>query len=151
MGQQQLLLIVLAIVIAGFATVLGLQVFAVNQKKANADALQMTAMRIAAEGQAWLRTPDTFGGGMPTTGIRPGDYTGLTVSLRDLGFSVDASDTFTDVNGSYTMAVSGADLVITATSASTSGGGDNNVICILVSGPLVQDVSSLINPPSGCP
>ena len=57
MGQQQLLLLVLAIVIVGLAVVAGIQAFAENQKKSNIDGLTMTATRLAVEAQAWLRTP----------------------------------------------------------------------------------------------
>ena len=149
MGQQQLLLLVLGIVIVGLAVVVGIQAFAENQKKSNVDALQITSMRIASEAQAWLRTPVSFGGGVPTTGNRPADFTGLSLNLRDLGYPVDGSNAYTDVHGSYTAAVSGANLVVTATSAASSGAGDNNLVCTIVAGPLVGDISSNINPSSG--
>ena len=62
MGQQQLLLLVLGIVIVGLAVVVGIQAFSENQKKANADALLLTAMRIATDAQAWLQKPEALGG-----------------------------------------------------------------------------------------
>ena len=53
MGQQQLLLLVLGIVIVGLAVVVGIQAFSENQKKANSDALVNDAIRIASDAQAW--------------------------------------------------------------------------------------------------
>ena len=149
MGQQQLLLIVLGIVVVGVAVLVGLQAFADNQKKSNVDALLLTAMRIASDGQAWLRTPDVFGGGMPSLGGRPADFTGLTVNLVDLGYDVNASNEYETVDGTFAIDNAGADLVVEGISASTSGAGDNNLVCVYVSGPLVTDVSSQINPASG--
>ena len=51
MGQQQLLLLVLGIVIVGLAVVVGIQAFSENQKKSNADALVNDAIRIASYAQ----------------------------------------------------------------------------------------------------
>ena len=149
MGQQQLLLLVLGIVIVGLAVVVGIQAFADNQKKANVDALTLTSMRIASEAQAWLRTPTSFGGGMPTTGVRPSSFNGLTLTLAGLGYPVDGSDNYSDLHGTYSGTVSSTDFVITASSAATSGGGDNNVVCVYVAGPLVSDLSTVVNPSSG--
>ena len=149
MGQQQLLLLVLGIVIVGLAVVVGIQAFSENQKKANADALVMTSMRIASDAQAWLRKPAAFGGAVSATGTRPTDFTGLTVDLVDLGYPVNASDQYTDVNGFYTVAVSGANFVITALSASTSGAGDNNTVCVRVGGSLTTDITTEINQSDG--
>ena len=149
MGQQQLLLLVLGIVIVGLAVVVGIQAFAVNQKKANIDAMQLTSMRLASEAQAWLQTPTSFGGGMPAIGGRPSDYTGLSLGIGDLGYDVDGSGNYNDLSGIYNGVVSGATFIITATSASTSGAGDNNLICTFVEGATVSDITTEINPEKG--
>ena len=149
MGQQQLLLLVLGIVIVGLAVVAGIQAFSTNQKKANADALALTAMRIASDAQAWLQTPVSFGGGSPATGGRPADFTGLTVDLVDLGYEVNAADEYRTVNGAFTIDNNGSGITVEGISASTSGGGDNNLICVYVSGNLVTDITTTINPTSG--
>src|SRR5690554_5459445 len=47
MGQQQLLLLVLGIVIVGLAVVVGIQAFGENQKKANSDAPANAGVRSA--------------------------------------------------------------------------------------------------------
>ena len=149
MGQQQLLLIVLGIIITGFAVVVGLQAFAVNQKKANIDALQITSMRMASEAQAWLQTPRSFGGGKPSTGGTPVNFTGLSLDLSDLGYLTDGSGNYIDINGTYNGAITDGSFVITATSVSTSGSPDDNVVCTVVSGPKMDQIAAEINPDSG--
>ena len=149
MGQQQLLLLVLGIVIVGLAVVVGIQAFSENQKKANADALVMTSMRIASDAQAWLRKPAAFGGAVSATGSRPTDFTGLTLTLDMLGYPTDGSGNYVDVNGNFSAAVSGANFVIEANSASTSGAGDNNLVCVSVGGSLTTNITTTINPSSG--
>lgn len=57
MGQQQLLLLVLGIVIVGLAVVVGIQAFSENQKQANADQMVNDAIRIASDAQAWKLKP----------------------------------------------------------------------------------------------
>ena len=156
MGQQQLLLLVLGIVIVGLAVVVGIQAFSENQKKANADALVMTSMRIASDAQAWLRKPSQFGGAtLDSNGDRRQDFTGLSseISLEGLGYPVNTNGNYSDVNGQYAITVNGANLVISAGSAATSGAGDNNLVCVTVEGVLVEDITTAINPstaPSGC-
>ena len=161
MGQQQLLLLVLGIVIVGLAVVVGIQAFSENQKKANADALVMTAMRIASDAQAWLRKPAQFGGAPLDNSVNPpqrrADFSGLNVgtdiSLQGLGYPATGTPPeYRDVNGFYTISVSGSDLVVEAVSATTSGAGDNNLVCVSVGGVLVDNITTAINPSSGsCP
>ena len=84
MGQQQLLLLVLGIVIVGLAVVVGIQAFGENQKKANADAITNDVIRIASDAQAWALKPTAFGGGN-------GAFTGVT--LEKLGYETTGSGT----------------------------------------------------------
>ncbi len=149
MGQQQLLLLVLGIVIVGLAVVTGIQAFSLNQKKANADGLSLTAVRLGQEAQVWLRTPIIRGGGLPATGGRPPDFTGQTLDFDVMGYPVNGSNEYKDIHGSYLGVVSGANFVITASSATTSGSGDNNIVCVVVSGTELDDLQATINPSSG--
>ena len=152
MGQQQLLLLVLGIVIVGLAVVVGIQAFSENQKKANADALVMTSMRIASDAQAWLRKPAAFGGGVPATGVRPDDFASTGLTLEKLGYPTDAS-AYNDVNGEYTTSISSGHFIIRAESASQSGdNADNNVVCVIVEGSATDEIGTAINPSGGtCP
>jgi hypothetical protein len=63
MGQQQLLLLVLAAVIVGTAVVLGINMFSQNAAQANQDAVLQDMMTIAAKAQAWFARPAEMGGG----------------------------------------------------------------------------------------
>lgn len=110
MGQQQLLLLVLGIVIVGLAVVVGIQAFGENQKKANADALVNDAVRIASDAQAWKLKPAAFGGGAGLDG--EANFTGLT--FEQLGYSADDDGVYSNLNGEFTLAPSAANLVITA-------------------------------------
>ncbi len=83
MGQQQLLLLVLGIVIVGLAVVAGINAFSENQAKSNKDALINEGMRIATDMQAWKLKPSQFGGG-------GGDWTDFT--LAKLGVDEDNMD-----------------------------------------------------------
>ena len=149
MGQQQLLLLVLGIVIVGLAVVAGIQAFAENQKKSNIDGLTMTATRLAVEAQAWLRTPVMRGGGMPNAGDRPATFTGISLDFGIMGYPVNADDEYQDIHGFYKGEVVVDDFIITATSANQSGGGDNNLICITVTGTSLGDIDTEINPSTG--
>lgn len=90
MGQQQLLLLVLGIVIVGLAVVVGISAFGENRKKASLDALVNDGVRIAADAQAWSLEPSAFGGGN-------GVPTNLT--FETLGYT-NASGIYTNANGS---------------------------------------------------
>ncbi len=63
MGQQQLLLLVLGIVIVGIAVVAGIQAFSEGKTKATSDAAVSDATRIISDLQAWYLKPVAFGGG----------------------------------------------------------------------------------------
>jgi hypothetical protein len=91
MGQQQLLLLVLATVIVGIATVVGIQAFSQNNVKSNADALMNDAVRIASDAQAWSQKAQPFGG--PATF---GDVGAAT--FADIGYQATAG-VYSSANG----------------------------------------------------
>ena len=95
MGQQQLLLLVLGIVIVGLAVVVGIQAFSENQKKANADAMVTDGLRIASDCQAWDLKPGQFGGSLATEDLSD-------CTFDEIGFT-NASGTYTNVNADYTL------------------------------------------------
>ena len=98
MGQQQLLLLTLGIVIVGLATVVGIQMFSENRVKANADAAVLGGLRIISACQVWALKPELVGG-MPA---------GLTLADCDfdrLGFPTSGG-TYTSLDGDYTFSTS---------------------------------------------
>lgn len=58
MGQQQLLLLVLGVVIVGIAVAVGIQAYTANEKKSNLDGLTLQARTIAVEAHAYSKRPD---------------------------------------------------------------------------------------------
>ncbi|MCB0720216.1 MAG: hypothetical protein KDD65_17340 [Bacteroidetes bacterium] len=127
MGQQQLLLLVLGIVIVGLAVVVGIQAFSENQKKANADALVNDAIRIASDAQAWMLKPTAFGGGSNSCAATC-DWTNAT--FPQLGYPVNGTG-YTNLNGDFTIdgASTPTELVIVGTSAA-----NGNQVTVTVTG-----------------
>ena len=147
MGQQQLLLLVLGIVIVGLSVVVGIQAFSENQKKANADSLVNDAIRIASDAQAWKLKPSAFGGGASAD-----DWDGLT--FNQIGYQSgeqglhpgdDADDAaYENLNGIYTLAEDAEELTITATSFDGNDDALNTVV-LVVSGTTPGDIVTTIN------
>ena len=63
MGQQQLLLIVLGVIIVGIAVVVGINVFTASSLNANSDAVIADLTTIASMAQQYYRKPEAMGGG----------------------------------------------------------------------------------------
>ncbi len=97
MGQQQLLLIVLGVIIVGIAVVVGINVFTASSYQANQDAVTADLTTLASMAQQFYRKPTALGGGGNT-------FTGWTVpdqlqntSNMDPDTDVDATVTATAV------------------------------------------------------
>lgn len=63
MGQQQLLLIVLGVIIVGISIVVGINLFGEQAAASNFDAVMNDMQRIAAVSQQWYLKPIALGGG----------------------------------------------------------------------------------------
>ena len=101
MGQQQLLLIILGVIIVGIAIAVGLSLFAANSVQANKDAMINDINNIAANAyQFYIRPVSMAGGGSSYTG-----GTGYVIPQR-----MSCND-----NGVY-LAPAANPLVITGTS-----------------------------------
>ena len=140
MGQQQLLLLVLGIVIVGLAVVVGIQAFSENQKKANADSLVNDGIRIASDAQAWSLKPQAFGG--PAAGEALGD-----VTFADIGLTTATVTTYSNTNGEFTIednTAAGACVIFKGSNGLT--GDKLNEIYIEVTGTAQDEISTSINP-----
>ena len=140
MGQQQLLLLVLGIVIVGLAVVVGIQAFGENQKKANADALVNDGVRIASDAQAWNLKPAAFGGG---AGKDLSALAASTESFTALGYDEDANQKYDNLNGQFALAASGTGILITANTDSTAN--PLNTVYVRVCGTDPEDITTQIN------
>ncbi|MEM8559971.1 MAG: hypothetical protein AAGG50_19315 [Bacteroidota bacterium] len=95
MGQQQLLLLVLGLVIVGFAVVTGIQAFEENNRKARYDRFTQEAVAVAGDVVAWYQKPTALGGAGNGR-----DVLGSTLSLQQLGRSqTEASSAQTSFTG----------------------------------------------------
>jgi len=63
MGQQQMLLVLMAVMVVGIALVLGLTMFQENAMAANQDEVRDALMTVAVRAQGWYRRPAMLGGG----------------------------------------------------------------------------------------
>ena len=109
MGQQQLILLVLATVIVGVATVVGIDAFAENADRSNADAMMQDAVAIASDVQAWAQKPEAFGG-------MADDESLSDATFAQLGYETDGSSNYTNTNGSFALTASSDQPLITGTS-----------------------------------
>ncbi len=146
MGQQQLLLLVLGIVIVGLAVVVGIQAFSENQRKANADAMVTDGLRIASDCQAWDLKPGQFGGSLATEDLS-------NCTFDEIGYT-NASGTYTNVNADYTLPTA----LPGGCSAPTIPSGDpplvyvygnnaqtGNNVCVGIAGTQADDIGTDIN------
>ena len=143
MGQQQLLLLVLGIVIVGLAVVVGIQAFGENQKKANSDALVNDAVRIASDAQAWKLKPAAFGGGADAADTENNDFTDL--AFPQLGYEVNDDSRYDNLNGEFGMV--GADGSLTITGCSAANG---NQVVVTVEGTNPDNIGTVVSSVESC-
>jgi len=106
MGQQQLLLIILGVIIVGIAIAVGLQLFQSGSVGANQDAMVNDLMNLSSHADQWRIRPETMGGG-------GGTFDGYVIPDR----------LATTGNAVYTIHAAGAgsEIGFTATSAIHDG------------------------------
>jgi len=105
MGQQQLLLIVLGVIIVGVAIVVGINMFSQGAINAEADRLVQEVNAVGANAAAYWRKPIQMGGGGRT-------FTGVT--LEDLGAQDSTANT--------KLTLTSTDVLITLTALGLSEG-----------------------------
>jgi hypothetical protein len=100
MGQQQLLLIILGVIIVGIAIAVGLSLFSAQSVQSNRDAIINDLNNLAAQAYQFRIRPASMSGGA-------GDYTTFTIPTKMA----------TNENGTYTAAPTTNTVVLTAVSA----------------------------------
>ncbi len=88
MGNQQLLIIVIAVVIIGIAVAVGVTWFRDSAASSNRDQLVADLAQYGVRAQAYYRRPSAFGGGQSS-------FNGLTMSK--------ITTRSTNMNGTYTL------------------------------------------------
>ena len=126
MGQQQLLLLVLATVIVGLATVAGIQAFEQGSTRAEADALTQTAVKIASDIQAKTEEPSQFGGydGDLTSSGSSGAKGSIT--LQEMAYE-PSSGIYSTADGDCAIRGGGNDAL--NVNSSIAADGEVNVLC----------------------
>ncbi|MEM9996261.1 MAG: hypothetical protein AAF809_01070 [Bacteroidota bacterium] len=89
MGQQQLLLLVLGIVIVGLAVVSGIEAFEDNDRRNALDNMAASAHRVVTDMIAWRAKPGALGGGQEASASAPFN----NVQLSALGYNVQEQPT----------------------------------------------------------
>ena len=118
MGQQQLLLIVLGVIIVGIAVVVGINLFTASSAQANRDAVISDLTNNSAMAQQYYRKSKALGGGGYT-------FTGWVV----------APPIDTTANGVYTAVVAAQTVTLTGTGTEKGNNGTSAVKVTMVVGP----------------
>jgi Tfp pilus assembly protein PilE len=115
MGQQQLLLIVLSVIIVGIAVVVGINMFTASAASSNLEAVTNDLLNLAARAQQYYVKPGSMKG---ATGVT-NSFTGLTIA--------DLTAKPTNDNGTYS--VTAADQTATITGVGTQDGDGDGTNC----------------------
>jgi Tfp pilus assembly protein PilE len=103
MGQQQLLLIILGVIVVGIAVAVGITMFQDNAVSANRDAVVNDLVNLAARAQQYYRRPTSLGGGQNSFAGLSGDASGLKKLVNT------NTSPWVNANGSYRISVAGTD------------------------------------------
>ena len=118
MGQQQLLLIVLGVIIVGIAVVVGINVFTASAASSNRDAITADLTNLSAMAQQFYRKPTALGGGGNT-------FTGWTIPASLLNTANES------VNITATVAAQTVTLVAVGTETGTTAGSNTKVTIVV--------------------
>ena len=114
MGQQQLLLIILGVIVVGIAVSVGITMFQDNAVSANRDAVTIDLVNLASRAQQYYRRPTILSGGANT-------FTGLTLAKL--------TSKPTNANGSYTLgSVAATSVPITGTGVEKGNNGSTPIV-----------------------
>ncbi len=116
MGQQQLLLIILGVIVVGIAVAVGITMFKDNAVSSNRDAVTNDLVNLAARAQQYYRRPTALGGGQ-------GTFTGLGTDITKLTSMKAGGVSGANANGVYTIS-SNSDSYITLQGLGTETGND---------------------------
>lgn len=97
MGQQQLLLIILGVIIVGIAIAVSIVMFRDSGVSANRDALRTDLLLITSKAKQYYRRPVSMGGGGYS-------FDGLTPDAAGMLKLVTSQFSDSNANGSYTIA-----------------------------------------------
>jgi len=94
MGQQQLLLIILGVIIVGIAIAVGITMFRDNAVSSNRDAIANDLLHLAAKAKHFYKRPTSMGGGGHSFVGLTANSAGMLI-LVTTGFSDNSNATYT--------------------------------------------------------
>lgn len=118
MGQQQLLLIILGVIVVGIAVAVGITMFSDSATNANRDALTNDLVNLASRAQQFYRRPTALGGGGNSFAL-------ITATPAGLARLTNNSK---NGNGVYSIAVAGTGGTGTSASVEIEGVGNETGI-----------------------
>jgi Tfp pilus assembly protein PilE len=121
MGQQQLLLIILGVIVVGIAVAVGITMFNDSAVSANRDAVTNDLVNLASRAQQYYRRPTALGGG-------GGSFVNLTAGSGMKLITKTSGSSMTNGNGTYTIVSSSASTIqFLGTGTETGNDGTNKV------------------------
>jgi Tfp pilus assembly protein PilE len=125
MGQQQLLLIILGVIVVGIAVAVGITMFSDNAVSANRDAVSNDLVNLAARAQQYYRRPAALGGGGNSFVGLTADAAGLA-KLTNMALGQNA-------NGTYSVSSAGTanQVIIQAVGTEMGSAGNPVTMCII--------------------
>ena len=119
MGQQQLLLIVLSVIIVGIAVVVGIQMFSASSASSNLEAVTGDLLNLASRAQQYYVKPSGLGGG-------GNSFSGLTANAAGIEkLTPKASND----NGTYSISTAGNGTSVTLQGVGTQDGDGDGTNC----------------------
>ena len=116
MGQQQLLLIVLGVIVVGIAVVVGINLFNANAVSSNRDAVVSDLNNLGAMAQQHYKKPASMGGGANSFSNANGGTAWSIPTQLD-----------TTANGTYGATVNDQSVIIVGTGTEVGNNGTANV------------------------
>jgi hypothetical protein len=132
MGQQQLLLIILGVIVVGIAVVVGITMFQDNAISANRDAVTNDLVNLGARAQQFYRRPISLGGGQNSF-----DLLGTDMSKLVNGATGSA---WTNPNGTYTLESGAGDQAVISGEGTEKVGGDPVKVTCTITPDSIQTV-----------
>ena len=123
MGQQQLLLIILGVIVVGIAVAVGITMFQDNATSSNRDSVTNDLVNLAARAQEYYRRPVTLGGG-------GNSFVGLTANAAGLAKLTSKAS---NANGSYDITTAGTATTVVLQGTGVEKGSDGSAILVTMS------------------
>jgi Tfp pilus assembly protein PilE len=117
MGQQQLLLIVLSVIIVGIAVVVGINMFSASAASANLEAVTSDLLNLASRAQQYYVKPSGMGGGGNSF---------VDISIGEL------TPKATNDNGTYTISTAGTATLVGIQGVGVQDGDSDGTNCTVV-------------------